>query len=183
MPSIHAPLRLLVASLALILPLAACSVDVTDGGADDNSNVNIRTPAGNLTVNSDVDARDTGLSLYPGARPAKGDDKRERAGVNIGTSLFGVKVVAANFESDATPQEVVAFYRDQMEAFGTVTECHGDVDFNGRKGARRASCKEGGRAEETQLLVGPEERQRIVAVKPHGAGSEFALVYVETRAD
>jgi hypothetical protein len=33
----------------------------------------------------------------------------------------------------------------------------------------------------TELKVGTTDRQHIVSVKPSGGGSEFALVYVQTR--
>jgi hypothetical protein len=32
-----------------------------------------------------------------------------------------------------------------------------------------------------QLVTGTEDRQRVVAVKRRGSGSEFSLVYVNTR--
>jgi hypothetical protein len=32
-----------------------------------------------------------------------------------------------------------------------------------------------------QLVAGPEHQQHIVSVKPRGEGTEFGLVYVQTR--
>ena len=42
-------------------------------------------------------------------------------------------------------------------------------------------CKEKPSSRDVQLLTGTEDRQRVVSVKPRGSGSEFALVYVNTR--
>jgi hypothetical protein len=68
-----------------------------------------------------------------------------------------------------------------MKTYGTVTECRGDVDFRGGPGARRVVCNKRTSSDDVQLVTGTEDRQRVVAVKPRGSGSEFSLVYVNTR--
>jgi len=35
---------------------------------------------------------------------------------------------------------------------------------------------------QTQLAVGTEERHRLVSVKPRGSGSEYSVVFVQTRS-
>ena len=55
------------------------------------------------------------------------------------------------------------------------------MDFRGGKGNRRAVCKEQPSSDDVQLVAGSEDRQRVVAVKPRGTGSEFSLVYVNTQ--
>jgi hypothetical protein len=177
------PLGTTLGVLALLLPLGGCSIDVRDADSGKHSDVEIRTRAGHLSVRNDVDVRDTGLTVYPGAWPARHRDDRESANVNIGTAWFGVKVVAAKFESEDSPERVLDFYRNEMGNYGTVTECRGNVDFKGRNGARQPVCKEKPSSSDVQLITGTEERQRIVAVKPLGDGAEFSLVYVETRGN
>ena len=175
---------ILAVTIAAVLgPMAAaCTIDVNDRSEGQNSDVDIRTPVGSLSVQSGADARDTGLPVYPGAREARNDgDERQSANVNVGNSLFGVKVVAAKFESDDEPQKLVEFYRREMAKYGGITECRGEVDFKGHD--HRATCDEQPSSREMQLVVGTDERQRIVAVKPLGSGSEFSLVYVETRGE
>lgn len=172
-----------VGALALLLPIASCSVDVREAQSGKHSDVDIRTPAGNLSVRTDVDARDTGLGVYPGAWPARDRHDDESANVNIGTPWFGLKVVAAKFESNDPPESVLNFYRNEMRAYGSVTECRGDVDFRGTKGAKQPFCKEKGSSTHVELITGTEERQRMVVVKPRGDGSEFSVVYIETRGD
>jgi hypothetical protein len=174
------PARALV--LAALLPVAACSVDVQDREAGKAGNVDIRTPLGDVSVRTDIDAATTGLRVYPGARPVRHrNDHPESADVNVGNSLFGVKVVAATFESDAEPDAVLGFYRNELKAYGDVIECHGDIDFKGRRGEERPVCREKWRSRDVQLVAGTEHRHRIVSVKPRGEGSEFAMVYIQTR--
>ncbi len=78
--------------------------------------------------------------------------------------------------------EILEFYRREMKTYGPVTECRGDVDFRGGPGSRRVVCKEQPSSDDVQLVTGTEDRQRVVAVKRRGSGTEFSLVYVNTRS-
>ena len=177
MPATITILRTLAGLVALTLPLGACSVDVDQTPSGEHSTVDIRTPAGSLSVNTDVDVREAGLPPYPGARLVRRGDDVESANVNIATPWFGLKVIAAEFEADDEPGQVLEFYRKALQAYGPVTECRGEVDFRGDKPV----CKENASADEIQLVTGTEEHQRVVVVKSRGRGSEFALVQVETQ--
>jgi hypothetical protein len=172
--------RLLSSAAALVaiaLPLAACNVDVRKHEVDGKADVDITTPVGNVSVRTNVEKADTGLAVYPGARPLEGEDEPRSANVNVGNSTFGVKVVAAKFESTDAQDRVIDFYRNELKAYGEVTECRGDVDF--RRGRR--VCREKLFERDLHLAAGPEHEQHIVAVKPRGDGTEFGLVYVQTR--
>jgi len=174
----------LAAAFACFVPLVACSIDVGKARSGKNSDVDIRTPAGSLSVRTDVNVHDTGLAIYPGAwRSRDSDDDRDSANVNIGTPWFGLKVVAAKLESDASPERVLDFYRNELKSYGSVTECRGNLDFKGRRGAKQPVCKATSSSNHIQLIAGTEERQHIVDVKPLSAGSQFSLIYVETRSD
>jgi hypothetical protein len=163
-----------------LLPIAACGVDVQD--LEQGKKVDIKSPFGNVNVRTDVENPDTGLPVYPGARPLREHDDHESADVNISSPWFGVKVVAATYESADTQDRILDFYRQEMKTFGAVTECRGDIDFRRRGGnERRPVCKEKPSSPDVQLLTGTEDRQRVVSVKPRGSGSEIALVYVNTR--
>jgi hypothetical protein len=146
-----------LALVLLALSLAACSMDVGEN----------------------VDVRETGLPGYPGARLVQEGDRSESARVNIDTSLFGLGVVAAEFETDDDTEAVLDFYREAMKPYGPVTECRGNVQFNDRQ----AECESDPDSAEVQLVAGAEDDQRIVAVKPRDGGSEFAVVHVRTRVD
>lgn len=169
------------ALVALALPIAACDIDVQKEEVDGKAKVDITSPVGNLSVRTNAETPDTGLAVYPGAQPLRDEDEPESADVTVGNSMFGVKVLAAKFESSDGTDKIVDFYRNELKAYGDVTECRGNVDFRGRGEARRPVCREKPFERDLQLVAGPEESQHIVSVKPRGDGTEFALVYVQTR--
>lgn len=177
----------LIAGLALGVMAAVlatgCSVQVNDRG--EKKNVDVRTPLGEVKVRTEVDAADTGMRVYPGARPLRdGKDEPQSAHVNVASSLFGVQVVAAKFETDDAVDKVLEFYRAEMRPYGAVVECRGEIDFKGPRKSGAAVCKEGrGRDSEIKLGVGDEGQHRIVAIKPRGAATEFAMVYISTRGE
>lgn len=179
-------------AIALLLVLPACSVNVKDKGHEGEKRVDIQTPVGNIHVNEQADYRDTGLTLYGGARPAQkdGSDDTKRANVNISGPGFTLKVVAAEFESEDAPDKLLAYYKKELGKFGKPIECRGrwnggDVNIEGHKkgGSKPVSCEEHGSGDSVELKVGTDDNQHIVAVKPSGKGSHFALVYVRTRTE
>lgn len=171
-------LTLVAAALALVA-VTGCGVDVRE--AERGRSVDIKSVLGDVSVRTNVTNPDTGLPVYPGAQPLREHGEHESANVNVASRWFGVRVVAAKYESSDAQDEILEFYRREMKTYGPVTECRGDVDFRGSPGARRAVCKEQPASDDVQLVAGTEERQRVVAVKPRGTGSEFSLVYVNTR--
>jgi hypothetical protein len=158
--------------------LGGCKVQKTGEGA--NKKVDIETPLGSMHVNTEVDPRDTGLDVYPGAtRAAEQEGSRHAANLSIDNSLFGVKVVAIKYRSDDPPDKLLAFYRKRLKSYGDVSECHGSVTFV----RGNMVCKGTGTPDETNLVSGTEDRHRIVSVKPDGSGSQFALIYVQARGE
>ncbi len=115
---------LLVAS-CLVLLLGACSVSVDDKDKK-NGKVDIETPFANLKVDSSEKAADNGIPVYPGAhlRPAENGDSHS-ANINMGAAGFGLKVIAAEYETDDSPEKVKAFYEEKMKKFGTILACKG----------------------------------------------------------
>jgi hypothetical protein len=109
---------------ALLLP--GCSVNVKKEKNGEDKRVDISTPVGGIHVSKDANAGDVGLAVYPGARLKQkdgGDDKN--ANVDISGFGFGLKVVALEYESDDTPDKLIAFYRDQLKKYGnSILECH-----------------------------------------------------------
>jgi hypothetical protein len=170
---------------ALLLP--GCSVNVKKEQNGEDKQVDISTPVGGIHVSKDAKAADVGLALYPGARLKQkngGDDKS--ANVNISGFGYGVKVVALEYESDDSPDKLIAFYRDQLKKYGSnVLECHtAHLDVNADMkdsdhNSHDLTC-EGGSGSNIELKVGTKENQHIVAVEPEGKGSSFSLVYVRT---
>jgi hypothetical protein len=112
---------ILTVALSSLL-VAACDVDVQGEGKD--KNVDVRTPFGDISVHKSEGAQETGLPVYPGAKPLRDEDEEpESAEVKIGTSFFGMHLAAAKFESGDAPQAIVDFYKDKMTQYGTVVEC------------------------------------------------------------
>jgi len=178
------------ALLTALVALPACSVNVKDKDKNGESRVDIQTPMGDIHVNEQPDIRETGLPLYAGARPAakeNGDDKKS-ANVNLSAMGFALKVVAAEFQSDDSPDKLIAFYNKELQRFGKPIECHGrwnggdvNAEMHGKddRDSKPVSCRDE-KGDSVELKVGTEANQHIVAVKPDGTGTRFALVYVRT---
>lgn len=188
--------QLLAGLLVASLVIAGCSVQSKHEDGDNKKNVKIDTPLGGLKVNTEnVEAKDTGMSVFPGATPKEkedGDHDEKKANVNIDTPWFGLKVVALSYESPESPEKVWEYYKKDLAKYGRVLECRsGSPDLNIEAGeGDELTCKDGKKkarvrydqdSKAMQLKVGTQQRQRIVAVKPISSGTEFSLVYVSTR--
>jgi hypothetical protein len=180
------PKALLFAVLVMLLP--ACSVNVKKENNGQDKQVDIKTLLGGIHVSKDADVADTGLALYPGARVKRKDSDGgdKSANVNISGFGFGLKVVALEYQSDDAPTKLVTFYRDQLQKYGVVLECHSSkhADFNMKlddKSSHNLTCDSGDRnGNNVELKAGTKENQHIVSVEPDGKGSSFSLVYVRT---
>jgi hypothetical protein len=178
--------------VAISIPgLAAQSQKPADG---QNETFDVRSSIGDAHLGADADAQKAGVPLYPGARLRH--DKENSDAVNIGvlTEAFGFKLVVANYESDDAPGKVIDFYRGKLKKYGKVLECHsrkhgGDVDVDGddkgddANGSKELKCQGDNTGPVTELKVGREGNQRVVAVEANDgrSGSTFAVVYVHAR--
>ncbi|MGA7081373.1 MAG: hypothetical protein WBQ43_12600 [Terriglobales bacterium] len=177
------------ACIAALCVLPACSISTNDKGKDGDKNVDIKSPLGDLHVSEQADIRDSGLTVYPGARPAPKDnsDNEKSANVNLSIAGFSLKVVAAEFVSDDAPDKLIAYYTKELQKYGKPIQCHGDwngghANYKGKdkeESSKPVSCdSDNGGGDSVELKVGTDENQHIVSVKPSGHGSHFALVYV-----
>jgi hypothetical protein len=175
------------ALLAALCVLPACSIHTNDNGKDGEKNVDIKSPVGDLHVSEQADIRDAGLTLYPGAQPAPKDnsDDKKSANVNLSIPGFSLKVVAAEFVSDDTPDKVIAYYDKELQRYGKPIQCHtawsgGHVETESGKDtmSKPVSCDSKGSGDSVELKVGTEGNQHLVAIKPSIKGTRFALVYV-----
>ena len=156
----------------------------------DNKTFDVRSSVGDLHVGPDADAKKVGVPLYPGARPKVDDKNSSQANLSVLTEAFGMKLVVANYVSDDQPAKIIDFYRGKLKRYGKVLECHShkqggasfDTDDNKDSSkSKELKCDEDS-GPVTELKVGTEDNQRIVAVEPaDGKGTHFALVYVHTR--
>ncbi|HVO81418.1 MAG TPA: hypothetical protein VMT28_11840 [Terriglobales bacterium] len=189
----NADSRLVLAlAFAVLLLLPACSINVKKDKTGAEKKVDIETPVGGIHVTNNADVRDVGLPVYPGARvKEKGDEGEEKsANVNISSGLFGLKVVAIEYESDDPPEKLIAYYKDQLKKYGNVLECHtsrhgGHVNIEksprDSEGSRDVKCDSNDSGRTVELKVGTEDNQHVVAIEPRDKGCDFALVYVKTR--
>jgi hypothetical protein len=175
------------ALLAALCVLPACSIHTNDNAKDGEKNVDIKSPVGDLHVSEQADIRDAGLTLYPGAQPAPKDnsDDKKSANVNLSIPGFSLKVVAAEFVSDDTPDKVIAYYDKELQRYGKPIQCHtpwsgGHVDTESGKDtmSKPVSCDSKGSGDSVELKVGTEGNQHVVAIKPSIKGTRFALVYI-----
>jgi hypothetical protein len=175
---------------ALVLAVIASLPVIAQDSESHDKNLDIRSSVGDLHVGKDADARKTGLPLYPGARLESDTEKGDQANLSLLTDAFGLKLVVAKYQSDDAPGKITDFYRDKLKKYGKVIECHtqkhgGDIDIdNDDKDAKTKELKcDDNSGPVTELKVGTEDNQHIVAVEPRdgGKGSTFALVYVHTR--
>ena len=174
----------LLACLAFLL--LGCSVNVKKNGEDAEKKVDINTPIGGIHVSKEADPHAVGLDVYPGSKLVeKGDDGDDKsANVNISTGFFGLKVVAQEYQSDATPDKLIDYYSRELKKYGNVLQCHGSwkgshasVNHSGDKSKQLKCDEDSGNA--TELKVGTEDNQHIVSITPEGKGSKFALVLVQ----
>ncbi len=180
--------------LAMIMIFPAFAQD------SQNKNLDIQSSVGDLHMGADADAKKAGLPLYPGARPKTDDKNNSQANLSLLTEAFGMKLIVANYVSDDSPAKVIDFYRDKLKKYGKVLECHstkhgGDVDVHdddkdddkdkdgdkSSKANKELKCEQSS-GPVTELKVGTEDNQHVVAIEPGDGskGSTFALVYVRT---
>lgn len=174
---------------AALWVLPGCSIRTNDNAKDGEKQVDIKSPVGDLHVSEQVDIRDSGLTVYPGAKPAPkddGDDKKS-ANVNVSVPGFALKVVAAEFISDDAPDKIIAYYNKELPKYGKPIQCHGawnrgHKDYDSKDDlSKPVSCGSSGSGDSVELKVGTEGNQHIVSIKPNSQGSRFALVYVRIR--
>ena len=175
------------ASAALALVLAGCGTHITTTkNGEKPEKVDIESPFGSLHVRSEVDPKETGLPVYPGSHP-KNDKDADSANVNISSSMFGVKVVVAAFQTDDPPEKVADFYSKDIKRYGAVLQCKTsgsqlwrktDSDELGCEHGEVKDVKAAFSSGGLELKAGSKDNQHIVALKSHGSGTEYAIVYV-----
>ncbi len=181
---------LVFAALALIA-LSACDVNVKKNEKGEDKNVDISTPFGGVHVSKNVDVRDIGLPVYPGAKPIEKetDNNEKSANVNISTEWFGLKVLAQEYQSEDPPDKLISYYNGELQKYGKVLRCqtswHGghakvNMDRKSGKDSHELTC-DSDHGDTVELKVGTKENQHLVEIEPQGKGAKFALVHVEVR--
>ena len=178
--------KFVLLAAAAVLLLAGCNINTKKSEDKKGENVDIQSPIGSVHVetNEQAKAHDTGLPVYPGAREAAPDenDNTSKANVNLGFAGFGLKVVAAKYETDDSPDKLKDFYRKALSKYGQVTECKGDIDLDTGKNGKKVSCKSSSsEPDKFEMGVGSGDIQRVVSIKPKAKTTQFALIYIQMR--
>lgn len=173
------------ATLALISfsLMLGCSVQQQKDGSKEK--VSIQTPVGGINVNTNAEAKDTGIAVYPGAKqsPSK-DDDHNSANVNISSSMFGVKVIAVEYVSEDSPDKIKDYYKKELAKFGNVLDCPNGAKEEGEGDQLVCSDKPKHVGHHNnELVVGTKQRRHIVSIEPNGKGTKFGLVYVQVRGE
>jgi hypothetical protein len=174
--------RILVFAAAALF-LSGCSIQNKKSEEKPGQKVDIQSPLGSLHVetNEQAKAHDTGLPVYPGAREAAPDEHdSSKANVSLGFAGFGLKVVAAKYETDDPADKLKDFYRKALAKYGTVVECNGDLDvFSEGKSMR---CKKSNsEPDKFEMGVNSPDIAHVVSIKPRAKATQFALVYIQLR--
>lgn len=180
---------LIGAALCAGLSLAGLSAP---GQEKDKSGVNVTVTGkdgseAGLIVSAQATAKETGLPLYPGARPHRDErDDSPAAKLGLWGSSFGFKLVVLKMESSDSPEKVAAFYQKALGKYGTVLNCSDSSKAQGeaKDGSKKLSCGDDHPDAGGMLFkAGSKEKQHIVGVKPNGTGCTFQLLYIEARSD
>ena len=181
-------LRHFTLPLALIALTTLAWTQQSDSG---DKSFDVRSSVGDLHVGKDADAGKAGIPLYPGARPKVEKGENDPLNFGVVTEAFGLKLIVAKYETADAPAKVIAFYRDRLKKYGKVLECHSKPhdagvtvhdDDKDSGDSQELKCEENS-GPVTELKVGTEDNQRIVAVEAGDAnkGSNFAIVYMHSR--
>ncbi len=173
---------LLLAAVAILL-LAGCSVSSKKSEEKPGEKVDIRSPLGSIHVETDEQAknRDTGLPVYPGAREARSDEHdKAKANVDLGFAGFGLKVIAAKYETDDSADKLKDFYRKALTKYGKVIECNGDLDVFDE--GHSMKCKHSSsEPDKYEMGVNSPDVAHVVSIKPKDKTNQFALIYIQMR--
>lgn len=182
------PLRIQLSSAlsatVLLAVITFCGGTVSFG---QNSDTNLE-----LHARSHASAAGIGLPVYPGATLYK--DKDNDSGGDLGLSFgdFHFSLMAINYATKDSPEQVLNFYRKPLSHYGQVLECdHGKpvgsltVTRSGLKCDQKdsgdtASYSSSGH----EIRAGSPEKFRIVGIdESHPGSTRFALVYLEVPKD
>lgn len=148
---------------------------------------------GSLSAGLSIQAKATpeklGLPYYPSAVPhAEKDDEKPGASITAWGGLFGLQLHTMKLKSNASPEAVAQWYREQLARLGPVLDCSqgkaADPPPLPDKQADKQVLRCGDdRPEPGGALykLGTRADTRVVAVKPGADGSRIELVRIQLR--
>jgi hypothetical protein len=181
-----AVMAMMIAATAM---MSGCRIE--SDKRDGNDNVKIATPFGGMTVktNDAVVAEGLGLPVYPGAELVKKDKDNGAADVNMSFGSFQLRVKAASYRTQDSPDKVAAFYRKALGRYGNVIECQNDkpvgTPTRTDEGLTCDNEKENhitvneDMSGKMELKAGSKQHQHIVAIDTEGSGTKMGLVALD----
>ncbi len=184
----------LALALALAGTMAACQ-------AQPRSTTDKAGGGFGLELRPTATVADVEMPLYPKAeRLPDSDDNAGAVRMGLWGGSFGFRLAALKMGSADAPAEVTAFYREALARHGEVLECHppkaGEVaekkaDDKSENKAKKNSQPRDDRPLDCEdnkprpgglvLKVGTRKDFRLVAIKPHGKGTQFDLLRIAVR--
>jgi hypothetical protein len=173
----------------LVFCIAGCSVQ--QHGSNDNKDVKIETPFGDMKVktNNAVVVSDIGLPVYPGSTVVKQDSRNGAVDLDLSFREFHVRAKGATYRTADSPEKVKDYYRKELGRYGDVIECRGKQAAAGSpsKTSEGLSCSDNGRFSVSQttkdpdveLKTGSKTHQHVVAIEKNSGGTQFGLVALD----
>jgi hypothetical protein len=181
-----AVVAMMVAATAM---MSGCRIESDKRNGNDN--VKIATPFGGMTVktNDAVVTEGLGLPVYPGAELVKKDKNNGAADVNMSFGSFQLRVKAASYRTEDSPDKVSTFYRKALGRYGDVIECQNNkpvgTPTRTEEGLTCDNDKENhitvneDMSGKSELKAGSKQHQHIVAIDPDGNGTKMGLVALD----
>ena len=180
--------RLLPLAL-LATALAATGCSVQQHGSNDNQNVKIETPVGDMKVkiNNAVVVSDIGLAVYPGSTIVRKDKDVGAVDLDLSFRDFHIRANGATYRTPDSPEKVKAYYRKELAHYGDVIECSGSQAVGTLSKTREGlGCDDNGFAAsdttkhpDLELRAGGKTHQHIVAVEKESEGTKFGLAALD----
>jgi hypothetical protein len=147
-------------------------------------------------ANNHATAAKIGLPAYPGATIYQ-DKDNSSADLGVLLNSFHFDLMAVNYVTSDSPNQVLDFYRKPLSRYGEVLEClHGQPVGHRAKTSSGLTCSDekGGKVEvngsadsstDHELRAGTPKKFRIVAINDEASGGKtrFGLVYLELPKD
>ncbi len=182
--------RTLLAAASLgCLAAAGCRFDSHKNGQSDN--VKIATPFGGMQIKTNDAAVQSAIGLpeYPGATLVKKDKDNGAADINMSFGSFQLRVKAASYRTEDSPEKVEDFYRKALARYGDVIQCaenrpvgtpthtaEGLTCDNEKQNHIFVSDEVSSKFE---LKAGSQQHQHVVAIEKENSGAKFGLVALD----
>ncbi|GGG82180.1 hypothetical protein [Edaphobacter dinghuensis] len=174
-----------LSAMALLAIIMLCG-SATSSGQNSDGDVE-------LHANSHASAASIGLPVYPGATLYKGKDNDSGGDLGLSFGDFHFSLMAINYVTKDSPEQVLNFYRKPLSRYGQVLECdHGKPVGSltvTRSGLTCDQKDSGDTASDSssghEIRAGSPQKFRIVGIdeSSHRGSTRFALVYLELPKD